>query len=166
MDNIEIEKKWRVAHLPADLDTYDSIDMEQAYLNEHPTVRIRRENDTYFLTYKGISDNDVSHVEYNLPLTSEAFEHMLTKHDGRIIRKRRYIIPLDIEAEGVSLKAELDVFDAPFKPLVIVEVEFPSVAAAESFIPPEWFGEEVTHDKRFKNAVIAIDPSIDPSEML
>ncbi len=166
MDNMEIEKKWRVAAVPADLDAYESIDMEQAYLNEHPTVRIRRENDRYFLTYKGMSDNDVSHTEYNLPLTPEAFGHMLPKHDGRIIKKKRYIIPLDIEAEGVPLKAELDVFDEPFKPLIIVEVEFPSLTAAETFIPPEWFGEEVTHDRRFKNAVIAIDPSIDPSEML
>ncbi|MCR5747663.1 MAG: CYTH domain-containing protein [Lachnospiraceae bacterium] len=166
MDNMEIEKKWRVARIPGDLEQYKSIKMEQAYLNEHPTVRIRRENDRYFLTYKGISDNDVSHTEYNLPLTAEAFEHMLPKHDGRVIRKTRYVIPLNTSTEGMSLKAELDIFDEPFRPLMIVEVEFPSIEASETFTPPDWFGEEVTHDKRFKNAVIAIDTSIDPGTML
>lgn len=162
MENMEIERKWRVSDLPDDLSRYECIDMEQAYLNEHPTVRIRRENSEYFLTYKGISDNDISHIEYNLPLTREAFEHMLPKCDGRIIRKKRYLIPL----EDTSLCAELDVFDEPFAPLKIVEVEFPSVDAAESFIPPSWFGEDVSHDRRFKNAVMAIDPTYDPKWLL
>ncbi|MCR5108360.1 MAG: CYTH domain-containing protein [Lachnospiraceae bacterium] len=177
MNNIEIEKKWRVKELPEDLDNYEMIEMEQAYLNEHPTVRIRRENDDYVLTYKGISDNDIAHSEYNLPLTKEAFEHMLPKHDGRIIRKKRYVIPLndhadtDIssvsdKADGYCLKAELDIFDEPFAPLIVVEVEFPSMDAADSFIPPVWFGEEVTHDIRFKNAVMAIDPDFNPKAML
>ncbi len=177
MNNIEIEKKWRVKELPKDLENYEMIDMEQAYLNEHPTVRIRRENDDYVLTYKGISDNDISHSEYNLPLTKEAFEHMLPKHDGRIIKKKRYVIPLNDnvyadasddrdKSGGCRLKAELDIFDEPFAPLIVVEVEFPSMDAADSFIPPAWFGEEVTHDIRFKNAVMAIDPDFDPSAML
>ena len=166
MENVEIERKWRIAELPADLVSFECIDMEQAYLNEHPTVRIRRENDSYVLTYKGISEDDVSHAEYNLPLTKEAFEHMLPKHDGRVIKKKRYIIPLDMSAEDVQLKAELDIFDEPFAPLMIVEVEFPSIEAASSFTPPSWFGEDVTHDKRFKNAVMAIDPSFDPKGML
>ena len=162
MNNIEIERKWRVARLPENLSRYECIDMEQAYLNEHPTVRIRRENSDYFLTYKGISDNDVSHTEYNLPLTKDAFEHMLPKCDGRIIRKKRYVIPL----EGTQLKAELDIFAEPFAPLMIVEVEFSSLEEANAFSAPEWFGEDVTHDRRFKNAVMAIDPDFDPKKML
>ena len=162
MENMEIERKWRVAGLPGNLSEYASIEMEQAYLNEHPTVRIRRENSEYFLTYKGISDNDVSHVEYNLPITGEAFEHMLPKCDGRTIRKKRYVIPL----EGGKLKAELDVYDEPFAPLMIVEVEFPSLEEAEAFTAPEWFGEDVTHDIRFKNSSLATDITFDPKGLL
>ncbi|MCR5236483.1 MAG: CYTH domain-containing protein [Lachnospiraceae bacterium] len=162
MDNMEIERKWRVLTVPDDLSRYECIEMEQAYMNEHPTVRIRRENDDYILTYKGISDNDISHTEYNLPLTKEAFEHMLPKCDGRIIKKKRYRIPL----EGTELCAELDIFDEPFSPLKIVEVEFPSTDAAGEFNPPAWFGEDVSHDRRFKNAVLAIDPEFDPAKML
>ncbi len=162
MNNMEIERKWRVLTVPDDLSRYECIEMEQAYLNEHPTVRIRRENDDYILTYKGVSDNDISHTEYNLPLTKEAFEHMLPKCDGRIIKKKRYRIPL----EGTELCAELDIFDEPFSPLKIVEVEFPSTDAAGEFNPPAWFGEDVSHDRRFKNAVLAIDPEFDPAKML
>ena len=145
MDNMEIERKWRVLTVPDDLSRYECIEMEQAYLNEHPTARIRRENDDYILTYKGISDNDISHTEYNLPLTKEAFEHMLPKCDGRIIKKKRYRIPL----EGTELCAELDIFDEPFSPLKIVEVEFPSTDAAGEFNPPAWFGEDLSQDRIF-----------------
>ena len=162
MENMEIERKWRVGALPENLEEYSCIIMEQAYLNTQPTVRIRRENDSYVLTYKGLSSDDISHEEYNLPLTEEAFRHMLPKCDGRVIKKKRYVIPL----EGTSLKAELDVFDEPFAPLMIIEVEFPTLEEAEAFIAPDWFGEDVTHDRRFKNAVMAIDPAFDPKDML
>ena len=32
--------------------------------------------------------------EYNLPLTKEAYEHLLSKIDGRLIKKKRYMLPL------------------------------------------------------------------------
>ena len=32
--------------------------------------------------------------EYNLPLNKESYEHLLTKADGNIISKKRYVIPL------------------------------------------------------------------------
>jgi len=31
------------------------------------------------------------------------------------------------------------------------EVEFSSVAQAEAFVPPAWFGKEITEDIRYKN---------------
>lgn len=162
MDNMEIERKWRVEKLPENLSQYKCTDMIQGYLNVHPTVRIRRENNEYFLTYKGISDNDISHIEYNLPITDEAFEHMLPKCDGRVIRKKRYLIPLT----DSGLCAELDIFEEPFTSLIIVEVEFPSEEAAKAFTPPLWFGDDVTHDRRFRNAAMAIDPDFDPAKMM
>ena len=161
MENTEIERKWRVKSLPADLEGYACIEMEQAYLNVSPTVRIRRENDEYFLTYKGKGDG-IAHSEYNLPIDKEAFEHMLPKHDGRIIRKKRYVIPF----EGTSLKAELDIFDEPFTGLRIVEVEFDSEEEADAFTAPDWFGEEVSLDDRFKNAYLAINENFRPEDML
>ena len=32
--------------------------------------------------------------EYNLPLTEEAYRHLRTKTDGRLIQKKRYKLPL------------------------------------------------------------------------
>ena len=154
MENTEIERKWMIKTMPEDLSKYESIVMEQAYLNISPTVRIRRENEEFILTYKGIGDG-IAHTEYNLPITKEAFEHMLPKADGIVIRKTRYVIPL----EG-GLKAELDVFKEPYETLRIVEVEFDSLKEAESFEAPSWFGEDVSSDPRFKNARMAIDGTL------
>ena len=41
--------------------------------------------------------------------------------------------------------------------LVVAEVEFDSETAAEAFAPPEWFGEDVTEDVRYKNQRLARD---------
>ena len=160
MENMEIERKWRVKTLPEGLSDFKCIDMEQAYLNVSPTVRIRRENNEYFLTYKGKGEG-IAHTEYNLPIDKAAFEHMLKKADGRTIRKKRYVIPL-----SGGLKAELDIFGEPFEPLMIVEVEFDSLDEADTFKAPDWFGEDVSRDPRFKNAAMAISEDFDPEDML
>lgn len=34
--------------------------------------------------------------EYNLPLNEEAYNHLVSKCDGHIIKKTRYIIPIDL----------------------------------------------------------------------
>ncbi len=148
MENIEIERKFLVKEIPDNLDTYERIDMTQGYLNTTPVVRVRKENDDYILTYKG--SGLLSHSEYNLPLNKEAFEHLLKKCDGIIISKSRYKIPITN-----NLTAELDIFKGDLDSLKLVEVEFDSVEEANNFIPPEWFGEDVTTDNRYHNSYIA-----------
>lgn len=88
----------------------------------------------------------MSHEEYNLPLTKEAYQHLKPKADGNFITKKRYVIPLPS-----GLNIELDVFDPPFAPLILAEVEFPDEKTANAFVPPEWFGEDVTFDGRYHN---------------
>ena len=157
MENLEIERKWLIAEMPADLDQYECLEIEQGYLSRSPTVRIRRENDSYYLTYKSIGnapgDGFLSHEEYNLPLNEESYCHLREKCDGRLIRKKRYRIPLEDKKI-----AELDVFDAPFTGLVIVEVEFESGEEAVRFAAPSWFGRDVSDDPSYKNAAMAMAP--------
>ena len=70
----------------------------------------------------------MSRQEYNLPLDDKSYEHLLTKIDGRLIKKKRYMIPL-----SSALTAELDIFEGDLAPLMLVEVEFDSEDAANSF---------------------------------
>ena len=50
---MEIERKYLIHKLPENLDTYPYKKIEQAYLCTEPVVRIRKQNQEYFLTYKG-----------------------------------------------------------------------------------------------------------------
>ncbi len=144
----EIERKFTVREMPADLDKYDHIDMEQGYLCTEPVVRVRRENDKYVLTYKG--SGLMVREEANLALTKEGFEHLIKKADGHIIRKTRYIIPIDN-----GLKIELDIFKEP-KELVMAEVEFPDEESANAFKMPDWFDKDVTQDPAYHNSNMAV----------
>ena len=148
---MEIERKYTIKEMPSDLDKYDSRLIEQAYLTTEPTIRVRREDDRYYMTYKGVggANTSLSHEEYNLPLTREAYDTLSSKADGNTITKRRYLIPYGKHT------IELDVFFAPFDELVIAEVEFGSVDEANDFTPPGWFDEEVTDRKEYRNAYLS-----------
>lgn len=140
---MEIERKFLIKELP-DLGQYKYVEIEQGYLSTSPVVRIRRKNDAYILTYKG--SGLMAREEIEAPLTKEAYEHLLEKIDGYPITKRRYLIPLD------PYTIELDVFSGHMEGLIMAEVEFPTEEAANSFTPPEWFGEDVTNDRRYHNS--------------
>ncbi len=156
---VEIERKFTVRHLPEDLDRYPFHTIEQGYLNVKPAIRVRREDDTYYMTYKNreaYAQNveqaePIGSTEYNLPLDKESYEHMLTKADGNIIRKKRYLIPAE---NGLTI--ELDVFDEPYVGTIIAEVEFPSEEAAAAYKPAEWFDEDVTGNPEYSNAQMSL----------
>lgn len=186
----EIERKWRVRRLPEDYHRYPSKLLEQAYLCQNPTLRIRKESsisgegekssisdgkesrifggeekssisdrnekgsisegkeqEEYIFCYKG--RGRLSREEYNLPLTKEAYETLVRKTEGRVIRKRRYAIPYG------SYTVELDIFQGELEGLCYAEVEFPSEEEALSFQPLDWFSEELTGEKGYSNAELS-----------
>lgn len=148
---MEIERKFLIESLdqvPDGINKYDFHEMEQGYLSTNPVVRVRKEDDTYYLTYKG--KGMLSREEYNLPLTKESYEHLVKKSDGIIIKKRRYLIPLEHQ-----LVCELDVFHGDYEGLLLAEVEFSSEEEANAFLPPEWFGKDVTFDPAYHNSNMA-----------
>ena len=145
---MEIERKYRIDRIPFDLETYPSCEIEQAYLNTDPVIRVRRQDDDYYLTYK--SKGFMAREEYNLPLNAEAYHHLLTKADGNILTKTRYNIPL-----GNHLTIEMDIFHGKFEGLILAEVEFSTIEEAETFTPPEYFGEDVTFSSEYHNSTLS-----------
>ena len=157
---MEIERKFLIdkEHLPADLKKYPCHKIEQGYLCTDPVVRIRRQDETYYLTYK--SGGLMAREEYNLPLTSEAYAHLRKKADGNILEKKRYLLPLPGRPD---LTIEMDVFEGVFSGLILAEVEFKSEEDALSFTPPEWFGRDVTWSGEYQNSRLSI---ADPASLL
>lgn len=145
---MEIERKFLIKNIPFPLDGFVSRRIEQAYLCTDPVVRVRRDNDDYYLTYK--SRGLMIREEYNLPLTPEAYSHLLAKHDGIVISKTRYEIP---EKDGLTI--ELDIFGGEYRGLILAEVEFQSEEQALSYSPPEWFGEDVSNSPKYHNSTLS-----------
>lgn len=148
---MEIERKYLIDRLPENLNSYPCRKIQQAYLNTAPVIRIRRQDNDYFLTYKG--GGLMVREEYNLPLNKESYEHLKEKADGIILSKKRYLIPLNDR-----LTVELDVFDPPYENLYLAEIEFETEEEAINFTPPAWFGEDVTFSSKYHNSVLS-DPA-------
>lgn len=149
---MEIERKFLLDTLPDNLDRYKCLKMEQAYISTHPVIRIRQQiNDStakYFLTVK--STGLMTRQEYELEIDPDEYNNLLTKAEGNIITKNRYIIPLND-----SLTLELDVFKDSFAGLVIGEIEFPDEECAKKYTPPAYLSEEVTFDSKFHNSSLS-----------
>ena len=149
---MEIERKYLIRYMPAEIEKAEKREIEQGYLCRDPVVRVRKSNDKYILTIKlknkgsGREGNPLINDEFEYYIGAEAFEHLKNKADNHIISKTRYIIGLD-----GGLKAELDVFHGILEGLRFVEVEFPSLEDANAFAPPDWFGEDVTSDPAYRN---------------
>lgn len=144
---MEIERKFLIKELPENLDQYPCRHIEQGYLSTNPVVRIRKDNGKYELTYKG--KGAMVREEYNLPLTKSSYEHLKGKIDGRLIAKKRYMIPFG------DYTIELDIFEGELAPLTLAEVEFPSEELANSFVLPDWFAEDVTFSKLYHNSFLS-----------
>lgn len=145
---MEIERKYLIRHLPTDYNAYPHKELEQGYLSTDPVVRIRKSDDDYILTYKG--SGLMIREEYNLPLTKEAYEHLRQKTDGILIHKIRYLIPYQDK-----YTIEMDVFLDSLAPLILAEVEFSSPEEAEAFVPPDWFGDDVTFSPEYHNSALS-----------
>ncbi len=145
---MEIERKFIIEQLPADINTYACHIIEQAYLCTDPVIRVRRQDDEYYMTYKG--KGMMMREEYNLPLNQTAYEQLKSKANGHIIAKKRVLIPY------LKYTIELDIFAEPFAPLLLAEVEFETEAEALAFTPPDWFGKDVTTDSNYHNSNMAM----------
>jgi CYTH domain-containing protein/CHAD domain-containing protein len=146
----EIERKFLLEQLPAELEQNPAADIEQGYLavTKDAEVRVRRHGEGFSLALKRGRGEEREEIE--IGLDRRRFEALWGATEGRRLTKRRYLVSL-----GDRLSAEVDVYFGSLAGLRVAEVEFPSREAAASFRPPDWFGREVTGDRRYANQALA-----------
>ncbi len=93
--------------------------------------------------------------EVEIALTAGQAEELLELCEERIVTKSRSLIALKDAINNAELWAEVDFFTGRWAGLVMVEVEFSSADQLRNFVPPQWFGRDVTSDPRFTNAGLA-----------
>ena len=142
---VEIEKKFLVAKTPS-LYAYEKTDISQGYLisQKDSELRVRKMGEKYFKTSKKTHSSGYRD-EIEEYITQEEFEKLWPQTDGKRVEKSRYKIPYK------DLVIELDVFSGHNKGLMLAEVEFDSEEKATRFLPPDWFGDDVTHDSKYRN---------------
>lgn len=151
----EIERKYLLRATPDDLPTGASI--RQGYLAvDGPTeIRIRSIDDRCVITVKGGHGLERAEVEFEID--PDRFSALWPLTQGRQLDKSRHRVSIG------SLVAEVDVYRGPLDGLVVAEVEFDSVADADSFDPPGWFGRDVTGEPGWSNASLATHGTPDPA---
>lgn len=149
---IEIERKFLVRDDRWRALAHDSVKMRHGYLaplGSAASVRVRVEGDVGKLNVKAAKIG-MSRAEYEYSIPAEEAEEMIATLCSGIILKTRYYLTV-----GVHLW-EIDVFEGENAPLVIAEIELGS--ETESFIRPDWLGEEVTDDARYYNHALSVTP--------
>ncbi len=159
---VEIERKFLVAEPPAAAITGSGETFRQGYvaLDGEVSVRVRITDTAAALTVK--AGGGLSRTEVELPISAAQAEALWAHTAGRRIDKVRYRVPLGQPAGHV---ADLDVYGGELGGLCTVEVEFVTEAEARAFVPPDWFGREVTGEAQWTNAALARDglPGSDPA---
>jgi adenylate cyclase len=149
----EIERKFLVRELPADLDRHPASSINQGYLAIGPDgseVRLRWRGEQASLTSK--RGHGVARDEAEIEITQAQYETLWPLTQGRRIEKTRYKI-----AAGERLVIELDIYGGELTGLVVAEIEFPSRSEADAFVAPSWLGPEVSEDDGYKNQRLATD---------
>lgn len=121
----------------------------QKYISFSPEIRFRQEitvdntKEKYSTTIKSTSLNN--RKEINIPITKEKYLSETKKLGGdffNTVIKRRTVVTLE------GLIFEIDFFN---EGLILVEIEFDNIVEMETFVPPSYFGRDVTIEEGYKN---------------
>lgn len=128
------------------------VDIRQYYLPDSDAIRLRVAKDVRTLLKKvQVCDGDDSRRIEGDPIILTMPEYLdFRKVFTREILKTRWYVPI-----GDGLVAELDVFHGALVGLIMVEVEFPDEATRLSFVPPAWFGRDVSDEAWSSNGWLA-----------
>jgi CYTH domain-containing protein len=148
--NHEIERKFLIRKLPEKLDQFPHQQIEQGYLvatRDGRQVRLRRRGDSCTLTFK-TADGAVRE-EREIELGPEQFDKLWPATAGKRLTKTRHEVPWN------NFLVEIDLYHGMNQGIVVAEVEFKNERECAEFLPPDWFGEEVTNNPRYSNVALA-----------
>nr|WP_077604168.1 CYTH domain-containing protein [Oceanobacillus sojae] len=154
---LEIERKFVLSAYPDNeiqkgiLKMISTYLIEQTYLAYQPTQQIRVRKIVniqtgyvkYTHTFKEGSGIIRDEIEYEI--SKEIYEQLINMANKQALIKTRSIWQLS----GMNTYIEIDQYEQI--PLLVAEVEFQNEEEVDKFTPPNWFGEDVSLDKRLGN---------------
>ena len=146
---MEIEKKYLVKYIPEELHKVEGSHIDQYYvlIDGKAEARIRLKNKKgvvkHYLTIK--AGEGLTRTEVEVEITKAQFDELARTTNRKVFKTR--IVTTECY--------ELDIYHGQLDGLLTVEKEFRTIEEAERFTPPEWFGKDITEDKRYKNKNLA-----------
>lgn len=146
---VEIEKKFLLKKMPLESQVHKEVLIYQNYLSKKgdEQLRIRQvvegDNRSFFCTYKKGSGLIREEIEFEIG--ERLYFDLSEKAGTKALKKIRKHVSIGEQV------AEIDIYQEDLSPLIVVEVEFSTEKEAAEFNPPEWCGEDISDDKRYKN---------------
>jgi adenylate cyclase len=114
------------------------------------SIRVRISDGNAWLNIKrAVPGVKRAEYDYLIPV-NDARELLVSLCEGHLIEKTRYSVRY-----GGQLW-EIDVFEGDNAGLTVAEIELDS--AEQSFDRPAWLGQEISHDRRYYNNMLAMHP--------
>jgi len=147
----EIERKFLLDELPPALAFAKRKAILQGYLalDGDTEVRVRRTPSGATLTIK--HGGGEVRVEEELALDARRADALWALTAGRRLQKTRR----EMRVDGVLV--EVDEYFDTLGGLIVAEVEFDDEAASRAWMPPAWFGREVTGQAAYANRSLSVD---------
>ncbi|MCJ8014637.1 CYTH domain-containing protein [Paenibacillus sp. KQZ6P-2] len=153
--SLEIERKFLLPAYPADLMEKHVIRIQKEQLIEQTylalagdqELRVRKiidltdDQTEYTHTFK--KGHGIAREEVEYSISEGLYEQMIHTHQAVPLIKKR------TTAMWGDTLIEID--DYKQINLMVLEVEFASVEEAESFVPPDWFGKDISTEKQYSN---------------
>ena len=146
----EIERKFLLTKMP-EIALQFTTCIRQGYISksrDSVEIRLRQKGDAFFMTFK--RGQGLVRDEAEIRIDEADFNYLWPLTQGRQVEKQRSTTAL-----GNGLTAEIDEFSGTLAGLLLCEVEFSDPVQAMAFVPPQWFGADVTEDGRYKNKSLA-----------
>lgn len=155
--SLEVERKFLLPEYPDELVADGTLEIislhhiEQTYLaladGEELRLRRLRHSDShtseYVLTYKsgtGLVRQEVEH-----PITKQLYDELIGNMPFKPLHKDR------TTARIVETGLVIEIDQYRDRSLVVVEVEFADEQSAREFVPPAWFGKDISSKKLYSN---------------
>lgn len=133
----EIERKWKVKTMP-DLTGLKPLSDERYYLFADETVSLRfQQRGDRFELERMEAIGELTRNQAKLAIGAAEFEALKKVAKGPLLRDSYLIRAADPQ---ITLK----IYRGLFEGLIRIEVEFTSLDQAKAFVPPDWFGIEMT----------------------
>lgn len=151
--SVEIERKYLIKDEKWRESVREAQHITQGYIkSEDATVRIRCYKDDYtaVITVKGKRDG-ISRLEFEYTIPFDDAKEMQEKLcQARLVEKTRHLI----KYEGMLW--ELDEFHGDNEGLFIAEIEL--MDEEQTYQLPDWVGEDVSYDNRYRNSRLCVYP--------